>query len=204
MRNSCWPNCTERLCSVATVKACVVFNAYSHTYAVCIYTAVSGDLDCFVLISAAHWCKEEFIKTKKKVRKHQIGERWVLHSPVVIIAKSKREGWLVIKVIKWDRKKQLLIGPCHFGFSSLSIACSLCSQRREGQDLCGRRTGFLDSVSQPRNGADAHPAATVWDRRQVKLEQGLGQTLESSCWNFITLVCLTGKQRLLILYTECL
>lgn len=29
-------------------------------------TAASRFLDCFVLISAAHWCKEEFIKKKKK------------------------------------------------------------------------------------------------------------------------------------------
>ena len=39
-------------------------------------TAASRVLDCFVLISAAHWCKEEFIKKKKKSeREHQIGER---------------------------------------------------------------------------------------------------------------------------------
>lgn len=61
-----------------------------------------------------------------------------------------------------------------------------CAHREERGRICVRRTGFLDRVSQPRSGADAHPAATVWDGRQVELERGLGQTLESPSWNFIT------------------
>lgn len=36
-------------------------------------TAVRQALDLFVLISAAHWCKEEFIK-KKKEKKGSIGQ----------------------------------------------------------------------------------------------------------------------------------
>lgn len=54
-----------------------------------------------------------------------------------------------------------------------------CASRPGGDErqLHGSRTGFLDRVSQPRSSADAHPAATVWDRRQVRLDMGWGQTL---------------------------
>lgn len=127
-------------------------------------TAASMVLDWFVLISAAHWCKEEFIKKKKAESEHQIGECRALHSPVVIIAKSKREGWLVIKVIRWNWKKLLLIGPCHCGFSILSVFPSLCSHH------CAHRQAEEQKALEhwiPRETQPAEDlAATVWERRQ--------------------------------------
>lgn len=63
------------------MSMCTLYNTYSHTHVVNVHTnthgvyihiepntAVRRGLDCFVLISAAHWCKEEFIKKKKKVK----------------------------------------------------------------------------------------------------------------------------------------
>lgn len=62
--------------------------------------------------------------------------------------------------------------PCRCGFRSLSVACSLCLQRRDGPQLREWYTGFLDRVGQPRSAADAHQAAAAWDGRQVRLERG--------------------------------
>lgn len=61
---------------------------------------------------------------------------------------------------------------------------------KRGAEACGSRTGFLDRVSQPRNCADAHPVATVWDRRQVA-GTGTGAKLMLKLYYF-SWVILTG------------